>query len=75
MGYKKNIGKDELLYSYWCYQNNLIPPDLAKNRVPFIYASEADLLNVALFGLTAKNGEKILNLKEIWEIMLQLNSL
>ncbi len=35
-------------------KNNLIPPDLAKNRVPFIYASEADLLNVALFGLTAK---------------------
>jgi len=35
-------------------KKNLIPPDLAKNRVPFIYASEADLLNVALFGLTAK---------------------
>lgn len=35
-------------------KNNLIPPDLAKNKVPFVYASEADLLNVALFGLTAK---------------------
>ena len=35
-------------------KNNLIPQDLAKNKVPFIYASEADLLNVALFGLTAK---------------------
>jgi len=35
-------------------KNNLIPPDLVKNRVPFVYASEADLLNVALFGLTAK---------------------
>lgn len=35
-------------------KNNLIPPDLAKNKIQFIYASEADLLNVALFGLTAK---------------------
>ncbi len=35
-------------------KNNLIPPDIAKNKIIFIYASEADLLNVALFGLTAK---------------------
>jgi len=35
-------------------KNNLIPPNIAKNKTPFIYATEADLLNVALFGLTAK---------------------
>ena len=35
-------------------KNNLIPPNIAKNKIPFIYATEADLLNVALFGLTAK---------------------
>ena len=35
-------------------KNNLIPPNIAKSMVNFIYASEADLLNVALFGLTAK---------------------
>jgi len=35
-------------------KNNLIPPNIARNKVAFIYASEADLLNVALFGLTAK---------------------
>ncbi len=35
-------------------QKHLIPEDISKNSVPFIYASEADLLNVALFGLTAK---------------------
>ncbi|HNS42799.1 MAG TPA: KilA-N domain-containing protein, partial [Taishania sp.] len=35
-------------------KNNLIPPNIAKNKIPFIYASEADLLNVALFGITAK---------------------
>jgi len=39
-------------------KNNLIPPDLAKNKIPFIYASEADLLNVALFGVTAKQWSK-----------------
>ena len=40
-------------------KNNLIPPIISKNKILFIYASEADLLNVALFGLTAKQwGEK-----------------
>lgn len=32
---------------------NLIPPDLQKSRQKFIYADEADLLNLALFGKTA----------------------
>lgn len=35
-------------------KNNLIPPDISKNRINFIYANEADLLNIALFGKTAK---------------------
>ncbi len=35
-------------------KNNLIPQNITKSRVPFIYASEADLLNIALFGVTAK---------------------
>ena len=35
-------------------KNNLIPQHISKNKIPFIYASEADLLNVALFGLTSK---------------------
>ena len=33
---------------------NLIPPDISKQEQGFIYANEADLLNVALFGKTAK---------------------
>ena len=33
---------------------NLIPPKLTKNQVNFIYASEADIINMALFGMTAK---------------------
>ena len=33
---------------------NLIPKELSKEQINFIYASEADILNVALFGMTAK---------------------
>jgi len=33
---------------------NLIPEFLDKSKINFIYANEADLLNVALFGITAK---------------------
>lgn len=35
-------------------QQNLIPPTLDKRRAAFIYASEADVLNVAMFGMTAQ---------------------
>jgi len=33
---------------------NLIPPELPKEQQRFVYADEADVLNVALFGMTAK---------------------
>ncbi|MBQ3479081.1 MAG: KilA-N domain-containing protein [Clostridia bacterium] len=36
-------------------KEHLIPPELTPEQMSFTYASEADLLNVALFGLTAKN--------------------
>ena len=32
----------------------LIPPALPKSKINLVYASEADLLNVAMFGMTAK---------------------
>jgi len=35
-------------------KENLIPPELSKSQVNLVYASEADLLNMALFGKTAK---------------------
>jgi hypothetical protein len=35
-------------------KENLIPPELTKQQINFVYASEADLLNVALFGKTAQ---------------------
>ena len=33
---------------------NLIPKELSKEQINFIYANEADVLNIALFGMTAK---------------------
>lgn len=35
-------------------KENLIPKEITKQQSVFIYANEADLLNVALFGMTAK---------------------
>ena len=35
-------------------KNNLVPKELTKNQINFVYAEEADVLNVALFGMTAK---------------------
>ena len=33
---------------------NLVPKKLSKEQINFIYANEADVLNVAMFGITAK---------------------
>ncbi|VDN47175.1 DNA-binding protein (fragment) [Petrocella atlantisensis] len=35
-------------------KENLLPPELTAYQISMTYASEADLLNVALFGITAK---------------------
>lgn len=35
-------------------KNNLVPVELTPQQIAFVYASEADVLNVALFGTTAK---------------------
>ncbi len=34
--------------------SNLIPPTLTPQQIKYVYANEADVLNVALFGMTAK---------------------
>ena len=36
-------------------KDNLIPPELTQTQISYKYASEADMLNVALFGKTAKD--------------------
>lgn len=35
-------------------KENLIPIELTKQQISFVYANEADMLNVALFGMTAQ---------------------
>jgi len=35
-------------------KQNLIPAELTQQQINFVYANEADVLNVALFGITAK---------------------
>jgi hypothetical protein len=35
-------------------KENLLPKALSKEKINFVYADEADMLNVALFGMTAK---------------------
>ena len=36
-------------------KEKLIPKELSKSQINFVYANEADMLNVALFGITAKD--------------------
>ncbi|WP_114751861.1 KilA-N domain-containing protein [Pleomorphovibrio marinus] len=50
-------------------KEKVIPEKLPKSKIQFVYASEADLLNVALFGVTAKewrdqNPEKEGNIRD-----------
>jgi len=50
-------------------KENLIPKEITKQQANFIYANEADLLNVALFGITAKewrdsNSDKSGNIRD-----------
>lgn len=50
-------------------KENLIVSSLSKEQINFIYASEADLLNVSLFGITTSvwtndNKNKRANLRE-----------
>lgn len=40
-------------------KEHIIPPELTKNQLSAIYATEADLLNMALFGITAQKWRKM----------------
>jgi hypothetical protein len=39
-------------------KRNLVPPELTPKQTSIIYASEADVLNVAMFGMTAQEWRK-----------------
>jgi hypothetical protein len=50
-------------------KENLIPKEITKQQSTTVYANEADILNVALFGITAKdwrevNGDKSGNIRD-----------
>ncbi|NNJ83390.1 MAG: KilA-N domain-containing protein [Gammaproteobacteria bacterium] len=51
---KRNLAKINYRIHTDAIKKNLIPPELDKNSINLVYASEADVLNMALFGMTAK---------------------
>lgn len=50
---RRNLAKINYRIHTDAIQQNLIPATLTKSQINHVYASEADLLNVALFGKTA----------------------
>ncbi len=51
---KRNLAKINYRIHTDAIKENLIPKEITKEQINQIYASEADVLNVALFGMTAK---------------------
>ena len=51
---KRNLAKINYRIHTDAIKENLIPREVTKNQINNIYASEADVLNIALFGMTAK---------------------
>ncbi len=51
---KRNLAKINYRIHTDAIKENLIPKEITKEQINQIYASEADVLNVALFGITAK---------------------
>ena len=52
---KRNLAKINYRIHTDAIKNKLIPEKLPKEKINFIYANEADILNMALFGMTAKD--------------------
>ncbi len=51
---RRNLAKINYRIHTDAVKQNLIPPQISKQQQNFIYATEADLLNMALFGKTAR---------------------
>jgi len=51
---KRNLTKMNYKIHTDAIKENLIPKELSKSQINFVYAYEADILNVALFSMTAK---------------------
>ena len=70
---RRNLAKINYRIHTDAVQENLIPPELTKPQVNEVYASEADVLNMALFGMSAKewrenNPEKRGNIRDYADI-------
>ena len=55
---RRNLAKINYRIHTDAIKANLIPPELTKQQVSFVYAAEADVLNMALFGMTAKQWQE-----------------
>lgn len=55
---KRDLAKINYKIHTDAIKENLIPKELTQNQISFIYANETDILNVALFGMTAKEWRK-----------------
>ncbi len=51
---KRNLARINYRIHTDAIKENLIPPELTPQQIRIVYASEADVLNMALFGKTAK---------------------
>lgn len=66
---KKELAKINYRIHTDAIKGNFIPPELTPQQISIIYASEADVLNMALFGMTAKqwrdkNPDKKVNIRD-----------
>ena len=50
---RRNLAKINYRIHTDAIKENLVPPELSKSQINQIYATEADILNMALFGMTA----------------------
>jgi len=51
---RRNLAKINYRIHTDAIRENLIPPELTQSQANLVYATEADVLNMALFGMTAK---------------------
>lgn len=70
---RRNLAKINYRIHTDAIKENLVPAELTRQQVTTIYASEADVLNMALFGVTAKewrgaNADKTGNVRDYADI-------
>jgi len=61
---KRNLTKINYRIHTDAIKENLIPKSLMPQQINFVYASEADILNIALFGMTAKEWREVNSTKK-----------